>query len=86
MKMMLGLSGMLLASGIVIAADYSKLSNEDVMQSLQDDSIVRNERESRNNIKDEYSEEKQLFFTEFTRRIENADSKEKEKPEKAFKA
>ncbi|RAX51913.1 hypothetical protein CCY99_08110 [Helicobacter sp. 16-1353] len=83
-KVMLGLSSMLLASGIALATDYSKLSNEDMIKSLQEDNIAKNEEENFKKARETYHKERKLFFDEFKHRIDTASKDEKEALEKAF--
>lgn len=83
-KAMLGLSGILLASGMTLAADYSKLSNDDMIKSLQENNIAKNEEENFKQAKEAYRQEKKLFFEEFKKRIDNASKEEKAALEKAF--
>lgn len=83
-KAMLGLSGILLASGMALAADYSKLSNDDMIKSLQENNIAKNEEENFKQAREAYRQEKKLFFEEFKKRIDNASKEEKAALEKAF--
>lgn len=83
-KAILGLSAMLLASGLALAIDYSKLSNQEIIEALKNDNIAKNEQEKLKEARKIYKNEKELFFNEFEKRIKNASKKDKKALKTAF--
>lgn len=83
-KAMLGLSSMLLASGISLATDYSRLSNDDMLKTLEENNIAKTQEERLKQATQDYIQEKELFFDEFQKRIDNASIKDKEILQQAF--